>query len=243
MSNLQTHSIKKYFGGVHAVDNVTVSFEPGKITGLIGPNGSGKTTLMNILSGFIPFDSGTVSILGESGARLTAWDMPELGLTRTFQNIRVFEQMTVLDNLLVVTTKRHPIGSLFDKHTTAHITQAEEILEKLGLTHQKDNLASNLSYGQRKLLEIGRALLMKSDIYLFDEPYAGLFPEMVKLVTVIMSELRAAGKTVILIEHNMTIIRQLCDAVIVMDAGKVLATGTPEEVLSDKKVVEAYLGE
>lgn len=243
MTNLLTHSIKKSFGGVHAVDGVTVSFEPGKITGLIGPNGSGKTTLMNILSGFIPFDSGTVSILGESATHLTAWDMPEFGLTRTFQNIRVFEQMTVLDNLLVVTTKRHPIGSLFDKHTTAHITQAEEILEKLGLTHQKDNLASNLSYGQRKLLEIGRALLMKSDIYLFDEPYAGLFPEMVKLVTVIMSELRDAGKTVILIEHNMTIIRQLCDIVIVMDAGKVLATGTPEEVLSDKKVVEAYLGE
>lgn len=243
MAILETHALKKYFGGVHAVDNVTVSFEPGKITGLIGPNGSGKTTLMNILSGFIPFDSGMVSILGESATRLTAWDMPEFGLARTFQNIRVFEQMTVLDNLLVVTTKRHPIGSLFDKHTTAHITQAEEILEKLGLTHQKDNLASNLSYGQRKLLEIGRVLIMKSDIYLFDEPYAGLFPEMVKLVTVIMSELRAAGKTVILIEHNMTIIRQLCDTVIVMDAGKVLSTGTPEEVLSDKKVIEAYLGE
>lgn len=243
MSTLQTHAVVKHFGGVRAVDGVSVTFQPGQITGLIGPNGSGKTTLMNILSGFTPFDAGTVSILGESAKHLTAWDMPELGVTRTFQNIRVFEQMTVLDNLLVVTTKRHPIGSLFDKHTKAHITQAEKILEKLGLTHQKNNLATNLSYGQRKLLEIGRALLMESDIYLFDEPYAGLFPEMVKLVTSIMSELRTVGKTVILIEHNMNIIRQLCDKVIVMDAGNVLATGTPEDVLSDKKVIEAYLGE
>lgn len=243
MAILETHSVKKYFGGVHAIDNVTVSFESGKITGLIGPNGSGKTTLMNILSGVIPFDSGTITVFSDSAQSVKSWDMPELGITRTFQNIRVFEQMTVLDNLLVVMTNRHPVGSIFGTHEIAHVTQAEIILEKLGLTHQKNNLASNLSYGQRKLLEIGRTLLMKSEIYLFDEPYAGLFPEMVKLVTTIMSELRNAGKTVILIEHNMTIIRQLCDTVIVMDSGKVLATGTPEEVLSNKKVIEAYLGE
>ncbi len=243
MAILETKGIKKYFGGVHAVDGVSVAFEQGKITGLIGPNGSGKTTMMNILSGFIPFDSGTISILGEDLKKVSPWDMPELGITRTFQNIRVFEQMTVLDNLLVVMTNRHPVGSIFGKHTKAHVTQAEEVIEKLGLTHQKNNLAANLSYGQRKLLEIGRALLMKSDAYLFDEPYAGLFPEMVKLVTSIMSELRTAGKTVILIEHNMSIIRQLCDTVIVMDAGKVLATGTPEKVLSEKEVIEAYLGE
>jgi ABC-type branched-subunit amino acid transport system ATPase component len=243
MAMLETHGIKKYFGGVHAVDGASLRFEEGKITGLIGPNGSGKTTVMNMLSGFVPLDAGTISILSESLHKVSPWDMPELGITRTFQNIRVFEQMTVLDNLLVVMTKRHPVASLFGTHTKAHITQAEEVIEKLGLTHQKHNLASNLSYGQRKLLEIGRALLMKSDVYLFDEPYAGLFPEMVKLVTTIMSELRDAGKTVILIEHNMNIIRQLCDTVIVMDAGKVLAEGTPEKVLSDKEVIEAYLGE
>lgn len=243
MAILETHNLKKSFGGVHAVDGVSLKFEEGKITGLIGPNGSGKTTVMNLLSGFIPFDSGTVSILSESLKKVTPWDMPELGITRTFQNIRVFEQMTLLDNLLVVMTNRHPVGSIFSKHTQAHITQAEEVLEKLGLTHQKNNLAANLSYGQRKLLEIGRALLMKSDVYLFDEPYAGLFPEMVKLVTTIMSELRDAGKTVILIEHNMNIIRKLCDTVIVMDAGKLLAEGAPEKVLSDKAVIEAYLGE
>jgi ABC-type branched-subunit amino acid transport system ATPase component len=243
MALLETHNLKKHFGGVHAVDGVSLKFEEGKITGLIGPNGSGKTTVMNLLSGFIPFDSGTVSVLGESLAKVAPWDMPELGITRTFQNVRVFEQMTVLDNLLVVMTNRHPVGSIFEKHTVAHTTEAEAVLEKLGLTHQKNNLAANLSYGQRKLLEIGRALLMKSDVYLFDEPYAGLFPEMVKLVTTIMSELRDAGKTVILIEHNMSIIRQLCDTVIVMDAGKLLAEGAPEKVLSDKAVIEAYLGE
>lgn len=243
MQIFETRNIKKYFGGVHAVDGVSIVFEPAKITGLVGPNGSGKTTMINILSGFIPYDSGIVSILGEDLKKVTSWDMPELGVTRIFQNIRVFEQMTLMDNLLVVLTKREPLGSMFEKHTQAHMNQVEAILEKLGLSHQKDNLAANLSYGQRKLLEIGRALLTNANVYLFDEPYAGLFPEMVKIVTNVMHELRAAGKTVVLIEHNMSIIRQLCDTVIVMDAGKVLATGTPEKVLSDKNVIEAYLGE
>ncbi len=243
MHLLETHNLKKSFGGVHAVDGVSLSFEKGKITGLVGPNGSGKTTVMNILSGFVPLDSGTITILDEELSHVYSWDMPELGITRTFQNIRVFEQMTILDNLLIVLTRRHPVTAMFERHTQAHVTQAEEILEKLGLSHQKNNLAVNLSYGQRKLLEIGRALLMKSDVYLFDEPYAGLFPEMVKLVTNVMQELRAAGKTVVLIEHNMSIIRALCDTVIVMDAGKVLAVGTPDHVLSDREVISAYLGE
>ena len=243
MNVLQTTNLKKYFGGVHAVDGVSLVFGKGKITGLVGPNGSGKTTVMNILSGFIPFDEGTITILGEELTKVIAWDMPELGITRTFQNIRVFEQMTIMDNLLVVLTNRDAFGSMFERHTVAHETQVEAVLEKLGLTHQKNNLAVNLSYGQRKLLEIGRALLMNSEIYLFDEPYAGLFPEMVKIVTKVMQELREAGKTVVLIEHNMSIIRQLCDQVIVMDAGKVLATGTPEEALSNREVIAAYLGE
>lgn len=114
MQILETRNIKKYFGGVHAVDGVSIVFEPGKITGLVGPNGSGKTTMINILSGFIPYDSGIVSILGEDLKKVTSWDMPELGVTRTFQNIRVFEQMTLMDNLLVVLTKRDPLGSMFE---------------------------------------------------------------------------------------------------------------------------------
>lgn len=242
-SIISTHTIKKYFGGVHAVDGVSLYFASGAITGLIGTNGSGKTTIINILSGFIPPDSGTITIMSEKINRAMPHDMPSLGITRTFQNVHVFEQMTVMDNLLVVLTKRGVFASMFDKHTDAHRYQVDQILEKLGLSHQRDNLASNLSYGQRKLLEIGRALLMNTQIYLFDEPYAGLFPEMVKIVTGILKELRHGGKTVILIEHNMAIIRELCDDVIVMDAGKVIATGNPDQVLSDQKVIEAYLGE
>jgi ABC-type branched-subunit amino acid transport system ATPase component len=183
---LKTDSIKKYFGGVHAVDGVSLDFQSGQITGLVGPNGSGKTTMINILSGYVPYDHGTVSIMDEQFTKVPVYDMPELGVTRTFQNVRVFEQMTVMDNLLIVLTKRTVWGSVFDKHTDSHVYQVEEILEKLGLTHQKNNLAKNLSYGQRKLLEIGRALLMNTPIYLFDEPYAGLFPEMVKIVTSIL---------------------------------------------------------
>jgi neutral amino acid transport system ATP-binding protein len=243
MSSLKISHIKKYFGGVKAIDDILISFDQGKITGIIGPNGSGKTTLMNCISGFLPFDHGAISVSGQSFTTIKPWDIPDMGITRTFQNVRVFEQISVLDNLLVVMTKRNPFLALADKHTDMHIHEANLLLEKLGLTHQKNNLASNLSYGQRKLLEIGRALAMKSDTYLFDEPYAGLFPEMVKKVSTIMQELRNQGKTVILIEHNMSLIRQLCDHVIVMDAGKLLAQGIPDIVLSNKQVIEAYLGE
>lgn len=240
---LSTKNLTKTFGGVHAVNDVSIQVEHGKITGIVGPNGSGKSTLVNVLTGIHTIDSGSVVVDGEREWRkLKTHEALTLGLTRTFQNIRLFEQISVLDNVLIALTKRDPFGALFEKQNSFHEAKARAVLERVGLWEKRGAFASELSYGQRKLLEIGRALATDADIILFDEPFAGLFPEMVKAVSGVVKDLRTEGKTVVLIEHDMAIIRELCDRIIVLDAGELLADGEPEEVLSDQKVVEAYLG-
>ena len=240
---LETKNLTKKFGGVAAVDRLSLSFEKGAITGIVGPNGSGKTTLTNVLTGMYVIDAGAIVIRGETErTRIQSYEVFSLGISRTFQNVRLFGQMSALDNLLLAVTKRNIFGALFERHGQFHLGQAEEVLRRVGLWEKRNEHAENLSYGQRKLLEIARALATNAETIFFDEPFAGLFPEMVKLVSNIMKELRAGEKTVILIEHDMALIRGLCDHVIVLDAGKLLAEGKPHEVLSDSKVIEAYLG-
>jgi ABC-type branched-subunit amino acid transport system ATPase component len=189
------------------------------------------------------FDSGQVVIGGQELSRVRPYEIKNFGLSRTFQNVRLFEQMTVLDNILVVLTERNVWSSLFERHGVYHLDRAEAVLTRVGLWSKRDALASGLSYGQRKLLEIARVLAMDAKIILFDEPFAGLFKEMSKQVVEILLELKQAGKTIVLIEHNMELIRQLSDHLIVMDAGKLLAQGKPAEVLKRRDVIEAYLGE
>jgi branched-chain amino acid transport system ATP-binding protein len=244
MKILKTKNLTKRFNGVHAVDRLSIEIEKGMITGIVGPNGSGKTTLINLLSGVLKIDGGEV-IIGETEkrTRILPHQVAFFGITRTFQNVRLFEQMSVLDNILVVVTKRNVFSSLFEKHSEYHQKVAEDILQKVGLWKERNQLAVNLSYGQRKLLEIARTLAMKAEVYLFDEPFAGLFPEMKKIVSGIVRELKEANKTVILIEHDIGLIRELCDYVFVMNEGKLLAEGRPESVLEKKEVIEAYLGE
>ena len=244
MLALQTKHLYKHFDGVKAVDRLSLSFEKGKITGVIGPNGSGKSTLINLLTGFVPFDSGEVVISHSLHfTKVKCSDVAGYGLTRTFQDVRLFEQMPVLDNILVVLTERSVFGSLFEKHGALHLAKAEEVLKRVGLWEKRHALARNLSYGQRKLLEIARVLAMNPKVIFFDEPFAGLFPEMLKVVVSVMKELRTQGKTQILVEHNMELIRQLSDHIFVLDSGELLAEGKPSEVLSKKEVIEAYLGE
>ncbi|MDO8594010.1 MAG: ABC transporter ATP-binding protein [bacterium] len=244
MPILQTKQLYKHFDGVKAVDHLSLSFEKGKITSVIGPNGSGKSTLINLLTGFIPFDSGEVVIAGKETLKvIQPYETKELGITRTFQDVRLFEQMPVLDNVLVVLTERSVFGALFEKHGKLHLAKAEEVLTRVGLWDKRNALAKNLSYGQRKLLEIARVLAMNPDIIFFDEPFAGLFPEMLKVVVSVMKELRQQEKTQILVEHNMELIRELSDHLIVLDSGELLAEGKPQDVLSRREVIEAYLGE
>lgn len=246
---MRTENIHKHFGGVKAVDGVSISFPDSKIIGIIGPNGSGKSTLINLLTGMFPFDSGFIHIGHHTIlSKIQASDLPDFGITRTFQDIRLFEQMPVLDNILIVITSRKVLDSLFQKHKKYHLDIAEKVLRQVGLWEKRDSLAHDLSYGQRKLLEIARVLALNEDgggnihTILFDEPFAGLFPEMIKIVSDTLRLLRTQGKSVVLVEHNMDIIRELSDHIIVLDSGKVIAEGNPEVVLAQANVIEAYLG-
>jgi len=244
MFAIHIHHLCKHFGGIKAVDHLSVSFEPKKITGLIGPNGSGKSTLIDLLTGMTGFDSGTVML--SKKVTLTALDpqgASAYGITRTFQDVRLFQQMPVMDNVLVVLTERNVFVSAFERQKKYHLDKAEEVLRSVGLWEKRNELAAHLSYGQRKLLEIARALAMNASVYLFDEPFAGLYPEMIMTVASVLKDLRDAGKIVVLVEHNMEVIRELCDHCIVMDSGKLLAEGPPSKVLSQIDVIEAYLGE
>jgi len=244
MSILSLKNFRKYFNGTKAVNGVNFEIEKGKITGLIGPNGSGKSTLINLITGVVSKNKG-ILVISDSVKidKIKSFDMKTFGITRTFQNVQVFEQMTVKDNILLTLTKRTVWGSLFEKHSKIYNDRANDILKLIGLSEKKNDLAENLSYGQRKLLEIGRAISMDCDVILFDEPYAGLFPEMIKKVSEILKHLREQGKAILLVEHNMDLIRDLCDHLVVMDAGEVLVEGSPDDVLKRKDVVEAYLGE
>ena len=248
---LEIKNLVKQFGGVRAIDSLTFSIPPASITGIVGPNGSGKSTIVNILTGLLPLDGGVVLVDGDAFKKILPHKVSSHGITRTFQNIRLFEQMTVLDNILVVLTDRNAFQALFERHGAYHLKKAEEFLRRVNLWEKRNELAISLSYGQRKLLEIARALAMTrsatsgqaADIYFFDEPFAGLFPEMAKIVSGILKELRQEKKAVVLIEHDMGIIRELSDRILVLDAGKLIAAGNPDDVLGRRDVIEAYLGD
>jgi ABC-type branched-subunit amino acid transport system ATPase component len=243
MSMLVTKGLVKKFGGVSAVDHVDATFEGGKITALVGPNGSGKTTLINTITGLLPIDGGSV-VVGESAEfqKIRPSNIATYGMTRTFQSVRLIEQMTVLDNILLVLTERGVFDALFEQHASYHHAAAEEVLRKVGLWEKRHEHAGNLSYGQRKLLEIARALSMQASIFFFDEPFAGIFREVRKIIEGVLRELRADGATVVLVEHDMDIIRDLADYCYVLDSGKILAEGKPDDVLARRAVVDAYLG-
>ena len=239
---LQTENISKHFGAVRAVDQLSLSIPRQGTTSIVGPNGSGKSTLVNLLSGVLPLDGGMVIIDGVGLRVVHAHETPDHGLTRTFQEVRLFDQITVWDNIMVVLTERRLFPSLFERVRPANRRKAQEILESVGMWEKRDSLAMELSYGQRKLLEIGRAMAMDVQTYLFDEPFAGLFPQMLERVKDIMKQMRADGHTIVFVSHNMEIVRELSDRIIVLDSGTLLAAGDVEPVLGSAEVIEAYLG-
>ncbi len=240
---LQTEGISKHFGAVRAVDELTLSIPRQGTTSIVGPNGSGKSTLVNLLSGVLPLDGGMVIIDGQGLRVVKAYETPAHGLTRTFQEVRLFDQITVWDNIMVVLTERRLFPALFERAKPSNRRKAQSILEQVGMWEKRDSLANELSYGQRKLLEIGRAMAMDVQTYLFDEPFAGLFPQMLEQVKAILKRMRSDGYTIVFVSHNMDIVRELSDRIIVLDSGTLLAAGDVEEVLSSEEVIEAYLGE
>ena len=239
---LQTDGISKHFGAVRAVDELSLSIPKQGTTSIVGPNGSGKSTLVNLLSGVLPLDGGMVIIDGVGLRVVRAHETPAHGLTRTFQEVRLFDQITVWDNIMVVLTERRLFPSLLERVKPATRQKAQHILESVGMWEKRDSLAMDLSYGQRKLLEIGRVMAMDVQTYLFDEPFAGLFPQMVERVKDIMKQMRADGYTIVFVSHNMEIVRELSDRIIVLDSGALLAAGDVEPVLGSEEVIEAYLG-
>ena len=240
---LETEAISKHFGAVRAVDRLSISIPRQGMTSIVGPNGSGKSTLVNLLSGVLPLDDGTVIIDGVGLKIVHAYETPDHGITRTFQEVRLFDQMSVWDNTMVALTDRRLFPALLERAQPRHREQAQRLLENVGMWEKRRDLASNLSYGQRKLLEIGRAMALDVNTYLFDEPFAGLFPQMLERVKGIMKEMRDQGRTIIFISHNMDIVRELSDHIIVLDSGSLLAEGEVEEVLGRAEVIAAYLGD
>jgi ABC-type branched-subunit amino acid transport system ATPase component len=239
---LETVEISKLFGGVRAVDRLSISIARDGLTSIVGPNGSGKSTLVNLLSGTLPLDGGMVIIDGVGLQVVRAHETPAHGLTRTFQQVRLFDQISVWDNIMVVLTRRGVFPALLERARPRYRDKARAILEDVGMWDKRQSLAVDLSYGQRKLLEIGRAMAMDVQTYLFDEPFAGLFPQMVERVKGIMKQVRDQGHAIIFVSHNMDIVRELSDHIIVLDSGRLLAEGEVDDVLSRAEVIEAYLG-
>ena len=224
--------MRKSFGGVRAVNGVSLTLEAGRIYGLIGPNGSGKTTLFNCITGVEERDAGRIILDGEPIDGLKPYQIAQRGVGRTFQMIRVFPELTALENLLVVTT-----GPLPDARA-----RARELLGFVKLEGLADEYAGNLSYGQQKLVEFVRMLMRDPALVLLDEPAAGVNRTLLNELLEAVRRLRDAGKTVLLVEHDMKVVMGLCETVFVLDHGEKIAEGPPGVIQTDERVIEAYFG-
>lgn len=255
MSVLKVNNLSKSFGGIKAVSDVSLSIEEGEIAGVIGPNGAGKTTFFNLLTGIYTPTSGDV--VYELDKKITSKNlkphkMTHYGIARTFQNIRLFSNMSVLDNVLLGfhnSLKYGVVSSLFRlpafyKAEETVLEEAYKLLNKFNLFDKKDEIAKNLSYGDQRRVEIARALAAKPRILLLDEPAAGMNPNETKELTELIAWIRETFKlTIILIEHDMSLVMGICEKIFVFDYGSLIASGTPKEIQSNEKVIKAYLGD
>jgi neutral amino acid transport system ATP-binding protein len=247
---LNAVALSKHFGGIKAVHQASLQVSHGSITGLIGPNGAGKTTLFNLLCNFLTPTEGTVSFDGEWIHMRQPHEIAQLGMVRTFQVARVLSKLSVLDNMLLAAQK--PTGENFWNVWLQAIKVRQEerqlrdraiaILESIGLAHMAHDYAGALSGGQRKLLEMARALMVQPKLVLLDEPAAGVNPTLIQQMCDYIRTWNERGTTFLIIEHNMDVVMSLCDRVWVMAEGKNLAVGTPEEIQSNPEVLDVYLG-
>ena len=241
---LETKKLTKEFSGLVALQNVSIQLNEAEILGVIGPNGAGKTTLFNLLTGIFPPTHGEIFFQDKKINGFKSFQIALAGIGRTFQIVRPFGELTVLRNLLVAYGHRfYPKLSVFSSASKRrHVEQVEEILEWVGLSDRKNELAKNLPLGLKKRLEIARALALEPKVILLDEPSAGLVhEESVQLMELIRS-IRGRGTTPVLIEHNMHVVMNLCDRLVVLDHGEEIARGLPEEIRANPVVIEAYLG-
>jgi len=245
---LVADGLRRSFGGLHAVDVDHLEIQRHTITSLIGPNGAGKTTLFNLFTGFDEPDTGEWHLNGGTLAGVSAYQVARRGMVRTFQLTKSLARLTVMDNMLVA-TKDHPGENLWGAITggwksteRANEERAYALLERFGLDHMSDEFAGGLSGGQRKLLEMARALMMEPEVVMLDEPMAGVNPALTQSLLTHITGLRDGGKTVIFVEHDMDVVQEISDWVVVMAQGRVIAEGRPEAIARNRAVIDAYLG-
>lgn len=251
MSVLSLKNVTKRFGGLTAVDNVSFDIQQGEIFGLIGPNGAGKTTIFNLITSIYSLSEGEIYFYEQKLDKLKPFQIANIGITRTFQNIRLFKKLTAYDNVLTACHKAADY-SLFNsiarvgkykKQEKELRNKTDDLLKLMGLWDYKDIVASNLPYGLQRKLEIARALALNPRLLLLDEPAAGMNPEETMQLMGLIREIRDKfSLTVLIIEHHMDLIMGVCDRIFVLNFGIPLAQGTPREIQEDKKVIEAYLG-
>ncbi len=248
---LETRGLSKTFGGLKAVQKVDLSVGANRIVSVIGPNGAGKTTFFNCLSGIYRADDGAILLEGRDITGSAPHQVCRLGMSRTFQNIRLFPEMTVLENILVAQFKHRSLApwqlllhsTRFRNEEKQSRDEALDFLEFVGLTKYADTISSNLAYGLQRRLEIARALATRPRLLLLDEPAAGMNPQETVEMVQLISRIRNRGLAILLIEHHMKVVMAISDEILVLDHGVPIAHGTPEKVRNDPQVIKAYLGE